>query len=359
MREPQAIFFTLFFPVLLLVVMSFISSSNYGNFQVIQVGFVDNLNTPLSSELRDTTYKVIHNKYKDVLEIVEYPNQKSAMQALEEGRDIDLIFVVEQESQTTLQLIANEQALPLLPITQLAFNEVLDTFFEENTYIPDEYKRANFYNLETMITASNVLSFEDIIPSGIIAIAVMQTGIFGSVFSLMRFKYKGVLRQMQTTPAGPAPILIGLGISRILIVILQAYLLLLISIYIFDSLTFEQLGILQWINVALLAILGGFLFLGVGLLISARFNNENTAAVLSNIIVLPMMFLSGVFYTRSILPDWLETFANLLPLSFLVDAISAIVVNNANILDLWQPILGILAWAVVVFAFGIKFFRWE
>ena len=83
------------------------------------------------------------------------------------------------------------------------------------------------------------------------------------------------------------------------------------------------------------------------------------AAGLGNAVSLPMMFLSGVFFPLDALPGVVTAVTQFLPLTYLADAIRAVVTDGAGVTDIWPELAGLGAWAAIVFAAATRFFRWE
>ena len=87
--------------------------------------------------------------------------------------------------------------------------------------------------------------------------------------------------------------------------------------------------------------------------------NERQAAPLSNIIVFPMMFLSGTFFPRFLMPEWLQNVTGYLPLTPVVDGLRYIV-NEGYTLSQLVPQLSMMAvWTIVIYIIAFKVFRWE
>jgi ABC-2 type transport system permease protein len=72
-----------------------------------------------------------------------------------------------------------------------------------------------------------------------------------------------------------------------------------------------------------------------------------------------MMFLGGIFFPNSLLPDWLENAAKILPSTQMGDALRAVVYNSAGVGDIWQKLLIMAGWIAACLVISIKFFRWE
>jgi ABC-2 type transport system permease protein len=87
--------------------------------------------------------------------------------------------------------------------------------------------------------------------------------------------------------------------------------------------------------------------------------NERQAAPLSNIIVFPMLFLSGTFFPRYLMPHWLQTVTNYLPLTPVIDGLRLLTTEGKSLLDI-GPQIGLIAiWFVVIYAIAFRVFKWE
>ena len=110
---------------------------------------------------------------------------------------------------------------------------------------------------------------------------------------------------------------------------------------------------------AMFAVLGGALFISLGLAISSTAKNEDTAAPLSNVIAMPMMFLSGVFFPITALPAWLSGATRHLPLTYLADGMRAVAVERAGPGEVIPELIGLGIWTVVAFVISARLFRWD
>ena len=110
---------------------------------------------------------------------------------------------------------------------------------------------------------------------------------------------------------------------------------------------------------ALLCIVGGYAFSGLGLLTASRARTLEGVSGLMNLIMMPMWLCSGVFFSYERFPDAAKPFIRALPLTMLNDALRA-VMNDAAPLTKVMPQLAFLAvWGIVTFAVGLKIFRWQ
>jgi ABC-2 type transport system permease protein len=115
----------------------------------------------------------------------------------------------------------------------------------------------------------------------------------------------------------------------------------------------------NWLLIIGWLVLSIIMILGIGLAIGGWAKNERQAAPLSNIVVFPMMFLSGTFFPRFLMPEWLQGITNWLPLSPVIDGIRLITTEGKGIMDLGAQLGVIAVWIVVIYIIAFRSFRWE
>jgi ABC-2 type transport system permease protein len=146
---------------------------------------------------------------------------------------------------------------------------------------------------------SRQLGYIDFLVPGIVGMTVMQLGLFGVAFGFVHLKRTGALRRLFATPTPPAYFLSAQVASRLIIAFVQVVILFGIGIWF----GLQMFG--DYLSLAAIVLLGSVIFLAVGFSIAGWAKNEDQAAPVANLISLPMMFLSGVFFlvTRC-RPSW-------------------------------------------------------
>jgi ABC-type multidrug transport system permease subunit len=110
---------------------------------------------------------------------------------------------------------------------------------------------------------------------------------------------------------------------------------------------------------ALVALLGVTAFSGISMMVASRAQNSETASGLMNLATMPMMVLSGVFFSYEKFPTWTLPAIRLLPLTALNDAMRAIINEGATLASQASQVGVLTVWSVVGFAVALKFFRWQ
>src|SRR5581483_4670202 len=104
---------------------------------------------------------------------------------------------------------------------------------------------------------------------------------------------------------------------------------------------------------------GIIVILGIGLALGGWAKNERQVAPLGNIIVFPMMFLSGVFFPRYIMPTWLQHISSYLPLTPVIDGARLIATEGKSLFDLGSQLAVMAVWLIIIYAIAFRVFRWE
>jgi len=120
---------------------------------------------------------------------------------------------------------------------------------------------------------------------------------------------------------------------------------------------FHMLG--NYGSFTIVVILGILIFLGFGFAIAGYAKDENQVAPLANLIQLPMLLLSGIFFPRDNFPHWLQKITDYFPLTYLSDAMRHIANEGLHLSQITTDLWGMIIWTVIVFVLAVYLFRWE
>ena len=192
---------------------------------------------------------------------------------------------------------------------------------------------------------------EVLIP-GVAGMGVLATTFTSLAFNLTLLRDEGVLKRIRGTPMPAGAYLAGLVGSATLNALLQVVLVVAIGNLVYG---------VDWPQDPLL--LAGFTLLGVvcfaalGVAFSHLIPNEDAAPAYTNAVFLPLIFISGVFYSADDLPEALKTIAEVLPLKHLIDGLSEAIVGGGG--DVAAAAVVVAAWAAAGLFLAVRFFRWE
>ncbi len=190
--------------------------------------------------------------------------------------------------------------------------------------------------------------------AGLLGFSILSLGIFGPTSVFPRMKQQGIMRRYHTTTLRVWQFFLANVISQMFVGVLSVALMFAVALTVFDL---NMRG--DYLSLLAVILLGTATMFGIGLAIGGWAKNENQAAPLGNLISFPMMFLSGTFFPRFLMPEWLQGISGLLPLTPIVDAIRFIVTEGRTLFEI-GPELGLTAiWLVVIYIIAFRVFRWE
>ena len=190
--------------------------------------------------------------------------------------------------------------------------------------------------------------------AGLLGFSLLGMGIFGPVQVFPELKKQGILRRFSTTPLKVWQYFCSMAISQSIIGLVSIAVMFAVAMSVFHL---QIVG--NFAELAAFLVFGIILILGIGLAIGGWAKNERQAAPLSNIVTFPMMFLSGTFFPRFLMPEWLQNVSGFLPLTPVIDGIRYIVTEGYHLSQL-MPQLGMMAvWTVVIYVIAFRVFRWE
>ena len=193
----------------------------------------------------------------------------------------------------------------------------------------------------------------EVIVPGIAGLSIMATT-FNALANQMTFlREQGVLKRMRGTPLPANAYLAGIlgnaatnALIQVLIVVLASRL--------FFGLGWPQ----DWALLALFTILGVACFASLGVAFSHVIPNFDAAPAYTNLVFLPVIFISGVFYDVDNVPGALRDIAEALPLVHVIDGLSAALVTGEGISDLVGDVVVIGLWLAAGVFFAIRGFTW-
>jgi ABC-2 type transport system permease protein len=345
-RDRAALFWTFFFPVMFVLLFGVLFSGSTDS--KVAVGWVDQDNTVASQGIREAFVQ-----YAPILDIksATLDDEKAAM----ERGDVSAIIVVPAGFQ---QDVASRTPVALLLYTDPSKTQTTQVVQGAAAQI------ANGFNL-TVQNATAILTIQQqnlsstslstvayLVPS-ILAMALMQLGVFAAI-PLVQQREKGILKRMGATPL-PRWMLVASNILlRLIVALVDTVLIIGIGIAVFDI---KPVG-----NVLVAAgfvLLGAGAFLALGFMLASFLKTEEQANGVVQVVQMPLMFLSGIFFPFDFMPEFLRGIARLLPLTYLGDGLRQSMVSGTQIAPLGVDALILGGWLVVCLGIAARYFRWE
>ncbi len=345
-RNKGAIFFSLLMPIALCSIFGFLSK---GLGSTIKISLTNHGTSEVAQQFVEKLKKV---KAFTITEMTE------AEAALELGKgNIDLEVIVPDNFgalengkplPASIQTRFNQAKPQSGQIANLAIIQMVSDIDRKLTNAPSSI------DVKSEGVTTNNLGYFDFILPGILAMTIMQFGIFGVAFSFVAIKASGALRRIQATPVHPIYFVFAQATVRLLVTLVNASILIAFGAYFFN---FHMMG--SYFSFILVVIMSILIFLGIGFAIAGWAKDETQVAPVANLIQLPMLLLSGIFFSRDGFPTWLKSITNYFPLTYVSHSLRTIANEGASLMELSTDIIGMGAWLVLVYALAVKVFKWE
>jgi ABC-2 type transport system permease protein len=328
-RDRASQFFYFLFPLMFLVIFGLLYGSGVGKVTIGATGHGE----------------ILDSLPKEVVELRHYDDFREATKAVEDG---DIPAAVRQQGdRLELRFSAVDQVSA--GTAQGIVDSVIGRANQEASGTPPRY-RLDSRQVENT-------SFEPIqyLTSGILAWGVAMGAAFGASLNLVTWRKSQLLRRLRLSPVSSMSVVgarvgVSLGIA-----LLQG------ALFIGVALTPPfglQLNAACWMIIPLL-LAGTLAFMSIGLLVGSLVKTEEAASGAVNLIVLPMAFLSGVFFDPSALPGWLQAASWVLPMKHMTAGLLDVMVRQGNLGSALGHLGVLVAFAAVLSLIAARFFSWE
>ncbi len=328
LREPEAIFWTYGFPILMII----------------------GLGLAFSGKGEDTI----------VFDILEGPGWEAAARAAE-GHERFRVEV-HGKSESLDRLRRNKTSLVVEPDPDggyiyhfdpsnpqgRAAREAIDDLLQRAAGRVDPVSATD---LETTAPGSRYVDF--LVP-GLIGMNLMGGGLWGVGFVLVDLRVKNLLKRLLGTPMRRRHFLLAMVGGRALFFIPEVFLLLLSAWLIFQIPIEGSVA-----AIFLVAFVGAMSFAGLGLLVASRARRIETVSGLMNLVMMPMWLCSGIFFSSERFPDFMQPFIKALPLTQLINALRSVITDGETLSSQALPLAVLVAWGALSYTLALRWFRWN
>jgi ABC-2 type transport system permease protein len=340
-RSPQSVFFSLFFPIVLIWIFGSLGGNRTPS---VDVAFEKNIDTTsiLYKALKQNP--VLHftdNKKKDIEEELKKGRIAAIMNIIPSQ---DTTFVVSLRTSTASQNVSLVESIVKTVSGEIdrklhPNHKEFATIKQEVSYNERPYRMIDFF-----------------LP-GMIGFSLIGSAVFGVSFLFYSLRETLVLKRMYSTPIKREYIILGESISKVIFNLLTVVVLIAFGHYMYGF-HLAQGGI-TFINMLVLSFIALLVFMGFGFFISGVSKNQNVIPIYANLFMFPQYFLSGTFFPRTSLPAFLQPILKFLPLTAVNDAMRNVAFEGASIISCWEQILILLVWGIIIYIITAKVFRWE
>ena len=194
----------------------------------------------------------------------------------------------------------------------------------------------------------------NVIVPGILGLSVMSTTFNALAMNLTFLREEGVLKRIHGTPMPPSSYLAGVAANAVSNAAVQVVIVV-IAGKVFFGLGWPK----DWLELAVFAVAGVASLAALGVAFSHVIPNFDAAPAYTNIVFLPVIFISGVFYDVDKAPQFLRDIARVLPLTHVIDGLSAAMVTGAGLTDHMGDLAVIVVWGLLGAFFAVRGFSWE
>jgi ABC-2 type transport system permease protein len=328
-REPEALFWTFVFPILLAVGLGIAFRNRPA--EVVHIAVVGE--TPAAA-------RVAAAARADKGLAVEQLSVDSAAVALRTGR-VALLVLPHTDGQVEYRY---DDTRPDARNARLLANDAIQRGFG----------RSEVVSVSESHVRERGSRYIDFVIPGLLGMNIMGSSIWGLGYTIVDARRKKLLKRLVATPMSRAEYLISYLISRIALLVGEVVVLLGFAVAFFGVPVRGSLG-----QLAVIILVSVFAFGGLGLLIASRAQTIEGASGLMNVAMMPMWVLSGVFFSSENFPKAVQPFIQALPLTATNNALRASMLRGAGWGAIGPELLLLAAWTIATLWLALKWFRWR
>ncbi|MFH9354488.1 ABC transporter permease [Kitasatospora sp. NPDC017646] len=336
-RDRTATFFILLFPLVFLVFFGSVTKgSSSPHAKVAQVGAV---------KLFDSMQGEARTELDKVLTITRTDDEAGTLEKVRKG-DFDAMIEQGPDGKLELRYTAADQ------VRAGALQGIVDSVVQGANQAATGKPPA--YVVDAQQVEDKSLKPIQYLTPGLLGWAVATGAVFGAALTLVGWRKSKVLRRLRLAPISAGTVVS----SRIVVSLLTAFLQTTVFLVVATSFFGLKLTGNWWLVLPLVAC-ATLAFMSIGLLAGSVAKTEEAANGISQLIVLPMSFLSGSFFPLDGAPGWLKTVSQVMPLKHLVSAAQSVLTRGGGVMDALPTMGGLLLFAAVFTGIAWKLFKWE
>ncbi len=312
LRNRQVLFWTLAFPIFLMVILGSVLGS--GNGVSVSIAVVDQDHTAQSKEFSKILGK------NEAVHLEKSNNRDKALAQVKKG-DLQLVVLIPKGYEAMMKGSNNSQPFKLpvyynetnLATSQLGLtlvSSVVDGISKEKA----DYKPSIV--TESLGVEALNLRYIDFLVPGIVAMMIMSNNMNGVAGQIAAWRERGILRRMQGTTLKSSTFIAAQITARLMLNGMQALIVLAVAHLIFGI---SVQG--SWLSLITFVILGTLAFMAIGFIIAGIAKTPESAGPIAGFLSFPMLFLGGVFFPIREMPAFLQPIISVLPIAHLSHAL--------------------------------------
>jgi ABC-type multidrug transport system permease subunit len=351
-REPGIIFWSIIFPIAMAWVLGIAFSRQSELVQ--QVVLIENSQEqyPPFREFLNDSKKIT----KELLDVNTECYEKT--------------MVSDKLGKTTFRFISTDWDHGILLLKRGQVNLIMKEFPDSLEYFFDPINpqaKTIFIMLSSAINNQNLVyesasispltqkgnRYIDFLIPGLLALGAMNSLLWGISYALIEMRSKKLMRRMVATPMKKSEFLISFFIARLLIAIIEAAILWTFA-YFYFRISLQG----SFLALATIFLSGNIAFSGLAILISSRTANSRIGTGLINVVTMPMMILSGIFFSYHNFPDFAIPIIQKMPLTMMADSIRAVFIEGSGMTHVAANSAILTGLGVCCFIIGLKIYKW-
>lgn len=326
-RYPELLFWALVFPVATALTLGYAFDKESMKQQVIYL-VVPESEAPVELALFKSRLeqKGIENKYSALVS-----KRKAAIAAYQSGK---AVLVIEKNRYKDYEYFFHESR-----------NDSYQAYLE---------LQANTNLTSVKFFADKGFRYLDFLIPGLLAMAIMNSAVWGIGYALIEMRMKKTLRRLVVTPMKKWHFLTSMIVARLGITLLESLILLSIIDLFFDVSWPKNPGL------ALMVFLSGNLAFGaIAILMASKAATTRSGNGLANAVTIPMLVVSGIFFSYVNFPDWLHPLLEFLPLTLIADSFRSLFNDTFDVATIQRNIMTLMIWFLSCMACALRTFRWS
>lgn len=343
-RSPSSVLFSIFFPLILIVVFGFIGTSGGTSYRIYL------------SPKSDTNNAVVQSlKQIKGIRFVQFDDSAALRSDLVKGRITGVLEVVPGKGSAQAYHLyfrattaSADKYATFLPLLENVVNKI------DRRQNPE---RPTYADVLPQISQVRQYRTIDFILPGQLGFSLLSAGVFGVAFLFFSLRQQLVLKRFYATPIRRGYIVLGEGLARVIFQMVTAVIIVGLGYFAFGFTLIN--GWITFLEILVLSFLALLVFMGFGFIVSSLAKTESSIPPFANMITLPQFLLAGTFFNVDVFPKWLQPISYALPLTHFNDAMRKISFEGAHLTDCGWQLAVLAAWGIGVYAIAIRVFRWE
>jgi ABC-2 type transport system permease protein len=336
LRDRTALFFTIVFPLIFLFLLGgILGNHSTPRSKVVLVGTVDVYdNLPAQQRAQVDQALAITRSPDLAAALADVRDGDEAAAVVQQGAEVQVHYsIADQASAAEVQTVvrslvdgSNLAATGQAPRLSMTASQAEDRSLKEIQYLTP----------------------------GILGWAIATGATFSAASTLVVWRQRKLMRRLTLAPVGVSAVIGARIVVSLGIALVQSVLFIVVAVLFFHL----RLAGSGWLSIPLI-LAGTLTFLAIGLLAGATTKSVEAASAISNLVVIPMAFLSGSFIPLNIAPPWLQTVSELLPLRHLNDGMLDVLARDVGPSAVLPQLAVLLGFAFVVAVVAVRRFRWD